>query len=208
MAEFSAQEARGLALFNGKAQCHLCHPAGPDENGNAPLFTDYSYDNLGIPKSTNALIKDNPVDYGLGGRADIAEIDPDPVLSVDAGYPVSAGEAGKFKVMTLRNIAVTAPYGHNGFFATLEAIVRFYNKRDLMQSMSGSGGMGGGGMSGGGMGGGGMGGGMNMQPEVAQNVNTEELGNLGLTMMEERDLVAFLKTLTDGYGPITPYDGQ
>ena len=215
-AVLSAQEARGLALFNGQAQCHLCHPADwtVDADGNSmpPLFTDYSYDNLGIPKSTNPLIADNPIDYGLGGRLDIATVDPDPVLSAAAGYPVSAGEAGKFKVMTLRNIAVTPPYGHNGFFATLEQIVRFYNRRDMMQSMSGmdgggmmgGGGMGGGGMGGGGMGGGGMGGGgmgMNMQPEVAQNVNTTELGNLGLTMMEEQDLVAFLKTLTDGYRP-------
>jgi hypothetical protein len=69
----------------------------------------------------------------------------------------------------------------------------------------GGGGMGGGGMGSGGMGGGGMFAGMDMQPEVAQNVNTEELGNLGLTMMEEAALVAFLKTLTDGYGPTFPY---
>lgn len=192
----SAQELRGLALFNGKAQCHFCHPADltEDADGNPmpPLFTDYSYDNLGIPKSKNPLIAGNPVDYGLGGRPDIAAVDPDEALSAAAGYPVSAGEAGKFKVMTLRNIAVTPPYGHNGFFATLEEIVHFYNKRDMMQSMSGGGGMGGGGMG--------------MQPEVAQNVNTEELGNLGLTMMEERDLVAFLRTLTDGYGAAFPYD--
>jgi len=205
-AALSAQELRGLALFNGKAQCNLCHPADlvEDDAGNPigpPLFTDYSYDNLGIPKSTNPLIADNPVDYGLGGRPDIAAVDEDPELTAAAGYPVSAGEAGKFKVMTLRNIAVTAPYGHNGFFATLEQTVRFYNRRDQMQSMSGGGGMGGGGMGGGG---GGMG--MNMQPEVAQNVNTDELGNLGLTMMEEGDLVAFLRTLTDGYGAAFPYD--
>lgn len=198
-ASLSAQEARGLALFNGQAQCHLCHSADwtVDAAGRSlpPLFTDHSYDNLGIPKSSNPLIANNPVDYGLGARPDIAAIDPDPELSAAAGYPVSAGEAGKFKVMTLRNIAVTPPYGHNGFFATLEQVVHFYNKRDMMQSMSGMGG----GMGGGGMGGGGMG--MNMQPEVAQNVNTTELGNLGLTMMEERDLVAFLKTLTDGFSP-------
>jgi cytochrome c peroxidase len=193
-AVLSAQEARGLALFNGQAQCHRCHPADwtVDATGYSlpPIFTDSSYDNLGIPKSSNPLIANNPIDYGLGARPDIAAIDPDPVLSAVAGYPVSAGEAGKFKVMTLRNIAVTPPYGHNGFFATLEKIVHFYNKRDMMQGMSG---MGGGGM------GGGMG--MNMSPEVVQNVNTTELGNLGLTMMEEQDLVAFLKTLTDGYQP-------
>jgi cytochrome c peroxidase len=184
----TAQEARGLALFNGKAQCNLCHPADlmTDDAGNLtpPLFTDYSYDNLGIPKSTNPLIKDNPVDYGLGDRSEIAELDPDPVLTPAAGHPVSAGEAGKFKVMTLRNIAVTPPYGHNGFFATLGEIVHFYNKRNQMQSMPG----------------------MNMQPEVAQNVNMDELGDLGLTMMEERDLVAFLNTLTDGYRAASPYD--
>jgi cytochrome c peroxidase len=178
-AVLSAQEARGLALFNGQAQCHRCHPADwtVDAAGNSlpPLFTDFSYDNLGIPKSTNPLLANNPVDYGLGGR----------------WVPVLAAEAGKFKVMTLRNIAATPPYGHNGFFATLEKIVHFYNKRDMMQGMSG--------MGGGGMGGGGMG--MNMAPEVAQNVNTTELGNLGLTMMEEQDLVAFLQTLTDGYQP-------
>jgi cytochrome c peroxidase len=178
-AVLSAQEARGLALFNGQANCHLCHPADLTVDAPGPLFTNYSYVNLGIPKSTNSLIAHNPIDYGLGGR----------------WVPVLAAEAGKFKVMTLRNIAVTPPYGHNGFFATLEQIVHFYNKRDMMQSMSG---MGGGGMGGGGMGGGGMG--MNMSPEVPQNVTTE-LGNLGLTMMEEQDLVAFLKTLTDGYQP-------
>jgi cytochrome c peroxidase len=204
-ATLSAQEMRGLALFNGKAQCHLCHPAELTEDaaGNSmpPLFTDYSYDNLGIPKSKNFLIAGNPIDYGIGGRPDIAAVDPDPELSAAAGYPVSAGEAGKFKVMTLRNIAVTPPYGHNGFFATLEQIVHFYNKRDMMQGMGGGGDMGGGGMGGGG---GGMK--MAMQPEVAQNMNTEELGNLGLTMMEERDLVAFLKTLTDGYGKFFPYN--
>jgi cytochrome c peroxidase len=173
--KLSKQEARGLELFNGKAQCNLCHPAdlliAPDDSPMPPLFTDYSYDNLGIPKSTNPLIAGNPVDYGLGGRPDIAAVDPDKALSRAAGYPVSAGQAGKFKVMTLRNIAATPPYGHNGFFATLEDIVHFYNARDSMGLM----------------------------PEVAANVNFDELGNLGLTAQEEADIVAFLNTLTDGY---------
>ena len=67
----------------------------------------------------------------------------------------------------------------------------------------GVGGMDGGGMTdAGGMGGGGMGGCMmNMDPEVPENVNREELGNLVLTMWEIRDLVSFLETLTDGYTP-------
>jgi len=61
---------------------------------------------------------------------------------------------------------------HNGYFATLEEIVHFYNTRDILSWPP---------------------------PEVPENVNTEELGNLGLTAQEEADLVAFLRTLTDGY---------
>ena len=108
------------------------------------------------------MIANNPIDYGLGGRPDIAAKDP------------TGAELGKHKVMSLRNIAITPPYGHNGFFATLEEVVHFYNTRDVEAWPA---------------------------PEVEQNVNTTELGNLGLTPEEEVDVVAFLKTLTDGFGP-------
>ena len=118
-------------------------------------------DNIGVPKSTNPLIANNPVDYGLGGRADIAAKDP------------GGSQLGKFKVSSLRNVAITAPYAHNGYFSSLEQIVHFYNTRDD---------------------------GTWPAPEVPTNVNTAELGNLGLNESEEADLVAFLKTLTDGYG--------
>jgi cytochrome c peroxidase len=67
-------------------------------------------------------------------------------------------------------------FGHNGYFKSLEDIVRFYNTRDV----PGAGWP---------------------PPEVTMNVNTDELGNLGLTAAEEADLVAFMKTLTDGYTP-------
>ena len=63
-------------------------------------------------------------------------------------------------------------YGHNGVFKTLKEIVHFYNTRDV---------------------------GAWPQPEVPANVNTDELGNLGLTPAEEDAIVAFLKTLSDGY---------
>lgn len=158
--QFTAAEAAGFELFfneeigNGGAGCSLCHPA--------PLFTDFSYDNLGIPKSTNALLKDNPPDLGLGVRI--------------------SGEEGKFKVSSLRNLALTAPYGHNGFFATLDEIVHFYNTRDVAVWPA---------------------------PEVLDNVNFDELGNLGLTEDQELQLVAFLKTLADrvgapSYPPVLP----
>ncbi len=167
LATFTDAEQRGLDLFNGKAQCNACHVSdtlvAPDGGIMPPLFTDFTYDNIGIPKSTHPLLVDNPVDLGLGGRADIAARDP------------AGAEKGKHKVMSLRNIAVTAPYGHNGFFATLEDIVHFYNTRDVADWPA---------------------------PEVADNVNVDELGDLGLSADEEADIVAFLKTLTDGFGEV------
>jgi len=81
-------------------------------------------------------------------------------------------ENGKFRVPTLRNTAVTAPYIHNGVFKTLRQVVAFYNTRDV---------------------------GPWPAPEVSQNVNREELGNLGLTEQEVEDIAVFLRTLTDGY---------
>ena len=160
LAQFSTQEQNGFDLFNGKAQCFLCHPSTPTQAGNATvpaLFTDFTYDNLGIPKSENILIADNPVDLGLGAIV---------------GDPA---ENGKFKVSSLRNIALTPPYGHNGYFATLEDIVHFYNTRDVPTE--------------------------GWDPaEVPETVNMDELGNLGLTPQEEADLVAFLKTLSDNFG--------
>ena len=190
--EMTRQEEKGMKLFNGKAKCNLCHLSNagnaPDGNGIIPpLFTDFTYDNLGIP--VNPRISELhgapvPVDYGLGGRADIAAIDP--VMS-DSGDLVSAGQAGKFKVMSLRNIAATPPYGHNGYFATLEEIVHFYNTRDALADCAAHPAPEVG---------------VNCWPgpEVARNMNTDELGNLHLTTAQEADLVAFLKMLTDGYG--------
>jgi len=155
----SAGQLKGLALFNdpAKGNCAACHLTTDhvDANGTVhpPLFTDYTYDNLGIPKSTHPDLIANPVDYGLG-------------------TVVGASEDGKFKVPTVRNAAKTAPYGHNGYFATLEEIVNFYNTRDLPEAAWDP-------------------------PEVLDNVNREELGDLGLTPAEEAHIVAFMKSLTD-----------
>ena len=79
---------------------------------------------------------------------------------------------GKFKVPTLRNAAISAPYFHNGYFNTLEEVVHFYNKRDVEAFPP---------------------------AEIPSTVNRDELGNLNLTSQEEQDIVAFLKTLTDGF---------
>jgi len=175
--ELSPQEKRGLVLFNGKGKCSDCHTSAPgvapDGSVMPPLFTDFTYDNLGLPR--NVQIPGNPEpDLGLGGRDDIKARDPE------------GEQLGKHKVMGLRNIAVTAPYGHNGVFTTLEQFTRFYNTRDVLGRVADNRDPGFG-LEGW------------PEPEVKQNVNREELGNLGLSAEEEADIVAFMRTLTDGY---------
>jgi cytochrome c peroxidase len=164
----SAKEKRGLALFNSKALCNQCHPSTA-ATGKA-LFTDFSYDNLGLPANpdVDALLGyDALPDLGLGGFLRAAKYDE----------TVAALADGAFKVPTLRNVGKTAPYGHNGVFRTLPEIVHFYNTRDVP----------GAGWNGVGW----------DPPEVADNVNMDELGDLGLKSAEESDIVAFLHTLSD-----------
>ncbi len=127
-----------------------------------------------MPQNVN--IPGQPIDPGLGGRADIAAKDP-------LGLQI-----GKHKVMTLRNIELTPPYAHNGVFATLDQIVHFYNTRDALGVCIDNTDPG-------------FGETCWPAPEVPQNVNVDELGDLNLTAAQEADIVAFLKTLTDGWGP-------
>lgn len=167
-ATLTAQELSGLNLFNdtAKAKCGNCHLTTPDETSGKILFTDFTYNSDGVPKNTFNpfysissafnLLGANYIDYGMG--AIINDHDHD----------------GEFRVPTLRNIALTAPYFHNGVFGTLEEVVHFYNTRDVPGSGFAA-------------------------PEVLANVDTIETGNLGLTAQEEADIVAFMKTLTDGY---------
>ena len=184
MVKLDKQEQRGFALFQGKGKCKLCHLSGKE----AP-FTDFTFDNLGLPKNPeNPVYNVNPdfVDPGLGGFLMNASYDED----------VYEAEWGKHKVPTLRNVDLrpdpefVKAYGHNGYFKTLEGIVHFYNTRDVKPTCPGP---------------------YTEaealaancwpEPEVAENVNTAELGNLGLTPDEEAAIVAFLRTLNDGYIP-------
>ena len=92
---------------------------------------------------------------------------------------------GKFKVPTLRNVALKPKnkdikaFGHNGYFKSLEEIIHFYNTRDVD--------------------GAGWKGVPWPEPEFADTMNVVELGDLELTVFEEKAVVAFLKTLSDGY---------
>jgi cytochrome c peroxidase len=184
-AKLSKLEQRGYALFRGKGQCARCHTA----NGQMALFTDFTFDNLGVPKNPeNPFYLNDPdfVDPGLGGFLKNLGYDDD----------VYEAEWGKMKVPTLRNVDLrpsedfVKAYGHNGYFKSLEGIVHFYNTRDTKPTCAGDY--------------------TEAQalaadcwplPEVAENVNTDELGDLGLTPEEETAIVAFLKTLSDGYMP-------
>jgi cytochrome c peroxidase len=188
---FSPEEVEGLALFNslpeeGGGGCFQCHPVpalgAPEAES---VFTDFSYDNLGIPvneaiaglQGVDPIANPLPADEGLGAGDSTGE----QYRILNAAY-VAAGngaldqitfeeQKGKFKVSSLRNVARTAPYGHNGFFPTLYDIVHFYNVRDV-DNIWGT-------------------------PEVDVNVNGAELGDLGLTFAEEQKIVLFLETLTD-----------
>jgi cytochrome c peroxidase len=189
-------EQRGLALFEGKGRCALCHPTAPGPNGEPPLLTDDTYDNLGLPRNPRNPFYGSPsnaegaawVDPGLGGFLAALTWDPDP----DVDYASMAGESlGRHRVPTLRNVdkrpyaGFVKAYGHNGAFTTLKAIVHFYNTRDVLprcETLASPAE------------------GVNCwpAPEVASNLNDDELGDLRLTSQEEDAIVAFLRTLSDG----------
>ena len=168
--------------------CSACHVSEPGPLGEPPLFTDFTFDNLGIPQNPENPAGTAPgfVDPGLGG------------FLMNAGYPadVYMAEWGKHKVPTLRNVDLrpsdgfVKAYGHNGYFKTLTGIVHFYNTRDVKPTCPGPY--------------------TEAQalaadcwpsPEVPMTVNRDELGDLGLSDEEENAIVAFLKTLSDGFQP-------
>ena len=187
-ATLTAKEAWGQELFEGKAMCSACHMW--------PLFTDYSFDNLGTPKNPDnpfyrmdeVYLDDgspiNPegadwIDPGLGGF--LATLPESYFTGIGLDKATAVAENwGKHKVPTLRNVA-KAPsedfkkvFMHNGAFNSLKEVVDFYNTRDVASWPP---------------------------PEVAANVNTDELGNLGLTKKEVNAIVDFMGTLSDGWMP-------
>jgi cytochrome c peroxidase len=184
--KLSKQEREGFALFRGKAKCHRCHIS----NDQRALFSDFTFDNLGIPQNPeNPALREDPnfIDSGLGGFLKSTGKVPEEIYMA---------EWGKQKVPTLRNVDLrpsngfVKAYGHNGYFKTLEGIVHFYNTRDVRPVCPGA----------------------YTEtealaadcwpaPEVPETVNRDELGDLGLKPEEEAAIVAFLRALSDGYIP-------
>lgn len=146
------EEIRGFNLFMGKAECATCHFM-PMFNGTVPpAYTKTEWEILGVPAkadTVNAVIDKDPGRFAVNGMQ----------LNKYA-----------FKTTTLRNVALTAPYMHNGIYKTLEEVVDFYAR------------------------GGGNGIGMTLETQ------TLPFDKLELSVQDKKDLVAFLKTLTDTAG--------
>ncbi|MDH3282622.1 MAG: cytochrome C [Gammaproteobacteria bacterium] len=192
----SASEKAGLELFEreDKGNCAACHPSQPGPGGEPPLFTDFTFDNLGVPRNPDNswyhMDKTfNPqgvdwVDLGLGGF----------LRTVPRFKAQAEAQDGKQRVPTLRNVDrrpradFVKAFAHNGYFKSLKAIVHFYNTRDtlvrcaeLADPKPGA----------------------NCwpEPEISVNVNQNELGDLGLNEEEEEAIVAFMRALSDGWQP-------
>jgi cytochrome c peroxidase len=211
----SPDELAGWNLFRGRAVCNTCHldgtestkhspPIAPSNAASvAPLFTDFTSNNIGVPRNPaipyfSENVPDrygytaNPggaryVDRGVGDFLRGPDV-------IDATWKSYAGSFdGKFQTSTLRNVDkrpradFVKAYMHNGYLKSLKEVVHFYNTRDTLgrcrtdndpgEKIS-----------------------CWPAPEVAQNLNTT-VGRLGLTSREEDQIVSFLKTLTDGYKP-------
>jgi cytochrome c peroxidase len=168
--KLTAAEQRGLAIFEDPARgnCAGCHPSRPAADGTPPQFTNFAYANLGIPKYANSLF-----------YKQVTELNPLGADYIDHGLATTThdlAQDGKFRVPTLRNIARTAPYGHNGYFENLPYLLDFLNTRDVGSRDPATKPW--------------------AAPEIAANVETR-IGHLGLTDKDIEDLEAFLETLDD-----------
>ncbi len=126
-AKLTEQEMAGFELFKSKTKgnCMACHAGKEDSNDPGDwIFTDFTYDALGAPRNASIPSNATPGSYDLG----LCE-QPGLATRLPEGVALSS-LCGAFKVPTLRNIAVTAPYFHNGSFASLRDAVQFYATRD------------------------------------------------------------------------------
>jgi len=141
----TAGEVRGFNLFMGKARCATCHYM-PLFNGNfPPRFVKTEVEVIGVPGAK----KGKEIDGDLGRYAIVA----------------NEGFRHAFKTPSLRNVALTAPYMHNGVFATLEDVMDFYNK----------------------------GGGAGLGIRISNQ--TLPFDSLGLSGQERRDVIDFMRSL-------------
>ncbi|WP_409522971.1 cytochrome-c peroxidase [Nitrincola sp. MINF-07-Sa-05] len=169
--ELTTEEELGMTLFFSQqfTNCNLCHQLKPLPGSTEELFTNFEFHNIGVPenRALRAITGVTARDEGLFAHPDIND----------------TTQKGKFKTPSLRNIAVTGPYMHNGVFTDLLTVIRFYNKYNSRSASAQ----------------------VNPEtgltwepPEIAENLSLEAL-QTGPALDERRmqALVAFLKTLTD-----------
>lgn len=175
--------ALGKTLFFSQqfTNCATCHQLKAQGN-TRETFSSYEYHNIGVPVNTAVRSANGSpagfVDTGLQTNNEAVTAD---------------SEKGKFKVPTLRNVAVTAPYMHNGVFSSLDTVIRFYDhwltgSANVNNPETGA---------------------PWADPEVSATVNLTELQDGSL--LDDDDVVAlecFLRTLTDArYEHLLPQDG-
>ncbi|MDR3100603.1 MAG: c-type cytochrome [Paraburkholderia sp.] len=120
-ARLTQAELRGLRLFNdpGKANCAGCHLSKPGKDGLPPMFTDYQYEALGVPRNRGLAQNRDPrfFDLGVCGpfRADMKD---------------QTQYCGMFLTPTLRNAATRTVFFHNGIYHDLDHVMAFYNERN------------------------------------------------------------------------------
>lgn len=117
----SAREQHGLELFLDprKGDCDECHPATRGPGGRGPVFTDYSYRALGVPRNPELAANEDPRFYDLGLCGPLRAN-----LAAETRY------CGYFKTPSLRNSARRTRFFHNGRFRTLQEVLAFYAQRD------------------------------------------------------------------------------
>lgn len=215
------EEYAGWQLFRGQGTCNTCHldgtansltPITPaDAASVAPLFTDFTSGNLGLPKNTAIpfYYEDKPDRFGFTPNPagfNFTDLGVGLFLRSLSGTnpnqaewaPLAPQFDGKFQVSTVRNVDMrpspdfVKAYMHNGYLKSLKEVVHFYNTRDTLprcpprthpsQRVPGEAVT------------------CWPAPEVTANMDTT-VGSLGLSAEEEDQIVAFLMTLTDGYTP-------
>ena len=120
--QLTSQEQRGLEVFNhpGRGNCANCHPSD-NVNGAPPLFTDFEFDNIGAPRNPHIAANADPTYYDMGlcgpNRTDLSD---------------RKSYCGLFRTPTLRNVALRDAFFHNGVFGSLREVLEFYQQRDVL----------------------------------------------------------------------------
>jgi cytochrome c peroxidase len=187
-ARLTQAELRGYFLFNNprKGDCAACHLDQPTPDGRPPLFTDHQYEALGVPRNPALRVNRDPAYFDLGicgpYRTDMAK---------DTAY------CGMFLTPTLRNVATRHVFFHNGVYHSLRQVLDFYDFRDTEPGRIYPRGPDGRIRK------------FNDLParnranvdRVDPPFNLKRGDRAPLSAAEERDIIAFLGALTDGYHP-------